>query len=86
MYFSIVIWYFLGTRTTVFTDKWHLYPPSLSKCNIYIGKGSIAFKFYTEVKNMKLEAATSFWGKIWVFLKNFVKFLQYMQVKCNRAR
>ena len=31
-----------------------------------------------------VEAATSFWGKIWVFLKNFVKYLRYMQVKLNK--
>ena len=33
--------------------------------------------------NEDVEATIGFWGKIWVFLTNFVKYLRYMQVKLN---
>ena len=33
-----------------------------------------------------LEGPTAFWGNIWVFLKNFVKYLRYVQVKFNNIR
>ena len=32
----------------------------------------------------QVEAAITSWGKIWVFLQNFVKYLRYMQVKLNK--
>ena len=43
---------------TRLTPKLHslttLVSPKSSKCNISISNGPIAFKFYTEVKNLKL--------------------------------
>ena len=31
-----------------------------------------------------IEATTGFWGKIWVFFNNFVKYLRYMHVQLNK--
>ena len=36
------------------------------------------------VELTKIEGPIAFWGKIWVFLNNFVKYLRYMQVKLNK--
>ena len=48
-------------RTTAFTAKWHSVSPKSSKCNISISNGQIAFKFYTEVKYLKLHNTNCQW-------------------------
>ena len=57
-YFAIEIGYPLMTRTTVFAAKRHLYPPNLQNA---ITNGPIAFKFYTEVKYLKLHKKNCQW-------------------------
>ena len=49
---------------------------------IYKAKSRESFSNYRPIS--LLEAAIGFWGNIWVFLKNFVKCLRYMQVKLNK--
>ena len=53
-YVAIEIWYPPRTRTTAPRSQTTLVSPKYSKCNISISNGLIAFKFYTEVKNLKL--------------------------------
>ena len=53
-YFAIEIWYSSSNRTTAFAAKRHYVSPKSLKCNISISNGPIAFKFYTEMKHLKL--------------------------------
>ena len=58
-YFAIEIWYPPMTRTTAFAAKRHSYPPNLQNAISLISNSPIAFKFYTEVKNLKLHKKMS---------------------------
>ena len=70
----LLIWCSPRTRTTAFTAKWHSVSPKSSKCNISISNGPIVFKFYTEVKYLKLHTKLSM-TRLTPKLHSFMTFL-----------